>query len=263
MNDREYKKVIAYVKEQVTAGKLHAGDKLPTERELVELLSLGRNSIREALRIMDAMGMIKSRQGSGNYLVANIEKTFTESMELMLLIKQVDYVQISQLRRAIELYVYADAVWNLSDSQLWELNEIVEKMKQNAGKKRASLDKQFHDRILITCSNTLIISIMSSLSDVCSELIEKVITESSPEKKLVLMETHETMLKGLLHKDVLLGMQAINLHYDLIDTEVCYDGNTENCRKAKGIFQQQSDKEHCVSKGDAKEDAFCDTAERG
>lgn len=220
MENREYTKVIAYVKEWIAKGELHSGDKLPTERELAEVLSVGRYSIREALRIMDALGMIESRQGSGNYLITNIEKNLTESMELMLLIKEVDYSQISKLRRAIELYAYDCAFKEISDANLEELAEITEGMKQSTEEEKVLLDKRFHDMIIAGSGNTLIISIMASLSSVCSKLIEQVITGSSPETEQLLMKIHEDMLKGLMTKDLSLGIQAINRHYDLIDSQV-------------------------------------------
>lgn len=220
MENREYKKVINYVKELIATGELHSGGKLPTERELADTLSVGRYSIREALRIMDALGMIESRQGSGNYLVTNIEKNLTESMELMLLIKEIDYSQISRLRRAIELYAYGCCLSHLSVSQLEELSKITAGMKKTAGHEKAILDKQFHDMIIAGSDNTLIIGIMDSLSNVCSNLIEEVVTGSEPETERILMEIHENLLKGLMDKDLLLGMQAINQHYDLIDSRL-------------------------------------------
>jgi GntR family transcriptional repressor for pyruvate dehydrogenase complex len=220
MEEREYKRVITYVKEQIAAGKLHTGDKLPTERELVQTLSLGRNSIREALRIMEAMGMLESRQGSGNYLSGNIEKTLTESMALMLLVKQVDYFQLSQLRRAIELFAYQGAIEHFAEPQIEELTSILEKMKKSRGSEKASLDKQFHDSILAGCENTLIISIMNSLSDVCSSQIEEVVVHTEPEIEVILMQVHEDMVRGIREKDVLFGITALNRHYDLIDNAV-------------------------------------------
>ena len=220
IEEREYKRVITYIKEQITDGNLHTGDKLPTERELGQNLSLGRNSIREALRIMEAMGMMESRQGSGNYLSGNIEKTLTESMELMLLIKQVDYFQLSQLRRAIELFAYQGALEHYTDLQIDELTNILEKMKQCTGSEKASLDKQFHDKILAGCENTLIISIMNSLSDVCSSMIEKVVIHSAPAIERMLMEAHEDMVKGIREQNLMSGLAALNRHYDLTDAEI-------------------------------------------
>lgn len=220
MEEREYKRVIAYVKEQIASGNLRIGDKLPTERELGQNLSLGRNSIREALRIMEAMGMIESRQGSGNYLSGSIEKSLTESMELMLLIKQVDYFQLSQLRRSIELFAYQGALEHFTEVQVSELNDILDKMKQCTGSKKAGLDKQFHDRILAGCENTLIIGIMNSLSNVCSNQIEEVVIHAKPDMEKMLMEAHEEVVQSIQEKNLLHGIAALNRHYDLIDSEV-------------------------------------------
>jgi GntR family transcriptional repressor for pyruvate dehydrogenase complex len=169
---------------------------------------------------MEAMGMLESRQGSGNYLSGSIEKTLTESMSLMLLVKQVDYFQLSQLRRAIELFAYQGAIERFTDLQIEELTGILEKMKQSTGSERASLDKQFHDTILAGCENTLIISIMNSLSDVCSSQIEEVVVHSEPEIEVKLMQVHEDMVKGIREKNLLSGIAALNRHYDLIDSAV-------------------------------------------
>lgn len=220
MEDREYNKVIAYIKDLIRKGSLRTGDKLPTERELAETLAVGRYSIREAMRIMDAMGLIESRQGSGNYLITNIEKNLTETMGLMLLIKEVDYVQISQLRRAIELYAYGCAIQQFSQEQIEVLTTTIEKMRVTTGKEKAQFDKQFHDEIIRGSGNTLIISIMESLSSVCNDLIEKVVTEAEPAVEKALSKAHEELLKGLRSKNLDLGLKAIHLHYDIIDAEI-------------------------------------------
>lgn len=219
MENREYSKVIDYIKAMISESKLHPGDKLPTERELAETLSVGRYSIREALRIMDNMGMIESRQGSGNYLVANIGKNLAESMKMMLMVKQVDYLEISQLRRAIELFAYGCAMYNLTPEKLNEMYQILKEMKSASETKIAQLDKNFHDSIIIGSNNNLIISIMESLSEVCQSFIEKVLLNSSPEIKKTLMETHTVMLQCLKDKNIEKGYEAINKHYDIADLE--------------------------------------------
>ncbi|SEW27808.1 FadR/GntR family transcriptional regulator [[Clostridium] fimetarium] len=219
MENREYSKVINYIKTMISESRLHQGDKLPTERELANTLSIGRYSIREALRIMDSMGMIDSRQGSGNYLVPNIGKNLAESVKMMLMVKQVNYLEISQLRRAIELYAYGCAINNLTPEKTNEMNQILEEMKIASGIKRAKLDKQFHDAIILGSNNNLIISIMESLSEVCQGSIDKVVHNSSMELKEKLMETHVEMLKYLIEKNIEKGKDAINKHYHIADLE--------------------------------------------
>ena len=219
MENREYSKVIAYIKQMISESRLHSGDKLPTERELADTLSVGRYSIREALRIMDNMGMIESRQGSGNYLVLNIGKNLAESVNMMLMVKQVNHLEISQLRRAIELYAYGAAMNNLTPEKVNYMNRILEEMEITSGTEKAKLDKQFHDAIIMESNNNLIISIMGSLSVVCQGFIEKVLQNSTIEINETLMETHLEMLQYLVEKDIVKGTAAINRHYDIADSE--------------------------------------------
>ena len=219
MENREYSKVINYIKTMISESRLHQGDKLPTERELANTLSIGWYSIREALRIMDNMGMIESRQGSGNYLVSNIGKNLAESVNMMLMVKQVNYLEISQLRRAIELYAYGAAMNNLTPEKVNYMNRILEEMEITSGTEKAKLDKQFHDAIIIESNNNLIINIMESLSEVCQVFIEKVLHSSSEEINETLMGTHIEMLHYLVEKDIAKGTDAINRHYDIADFE--------------------------------------------
>lgn len=62
---RTFELVLARIEEQILAGKLRVGDRLPTERELVELLGVSRAAIREALRVLEAQGVLRSRVGTG------------------------------------------------------------------------------------------------------------------------------------------------------------------------------------------------------
>src|SRR5271154_5801692 len=51
--------------ERLILKKLHPGDKLPSERELAEMLKVSRSSIRDAIRGLELMGMVEPRQGAG------------------------------------------------------------------------------------------------------------------------------------------------------------------------------------------------------
>jgi GntR family transcriptional repressor for pyruvate dehydrogenase complex len=217
MENREYTKVIGYVKAMILDEKLNLGDKLPTEREMAETLNLGRYSVREALRIMENMGLIESRQGSGNYLSSNICKNLTQSLSMLLLVKQVDFHEISQLRRAIELHAYRLAMDNISKQQLGEMKKLLEKMNASNLKEEVQSDRAFHYLIIKASGNKLMISIMEALSELCEEFIEQVLRQSTAEMKGKFTQSHLKMLEGLETKDSDKGYQAINEHYDLIN----------------------------------------------
>lgn len=61
--------VIEALAAYIQNANLQAGDRLPTEHELMAALAVGRSTIREAIRHFQALGVIKSRKGSGSYLI--------------------------------------------------------------------------------------------------------------------------------------------------------------------------------------------------
>ncbi|HKM25778.1 MAG TPA: GntR family transcriptional regulator, partial [Corynebacterium sp.] len=62
---RAYSVVLDWLEEQLRSGEIVVGDKLPGERALAEQFSISRASVREATRILDAMGLVRSGVGSG------------------------------------------------------------------------------------------------------------------------------------------------------------------------------------------------------
>jgi GntR family transcriptional repressor for pyruvate dehydrogenase complex len=219
MENREYAKVIEYIKTLIKEGQLELGHKLPTERDLAETLNLGRYSVREALRIMDNMGFIESRQGSGNYLIMKLSKNIAESMEMMLLVKQVNFHEINQVRRAMELQAFQLAAENITPEALEGLKVIYNQMLTASEKEKVLLDKKLHDEILQLSGNKLMISMMEALAETCQNLIAHVLNKVSSKRKEELMKAHYDILASLGNKDMAKGKEAINKHYDLIDEE--------------------------------------------
>ena len=80
---KAYKGVIDYFKKKIMDGELRPGEKLPPERDIAERLNVSRNSVREAIRIMDMTGVISSQQGSGNYITCEFQKSLAETMTMM------------------------------------------------------------------------------------------------------------------------------------------------------------------------------------
>ncbi|CAM5391194.1 GntR family transcriptional regulator [Streptomyces avidinii] len=65
--------VIAQLRNQITTGEWPVGSRIPTEPELVELLGVARNTVREAVRALAHNGLLDIRQGSGTYVLATSE----------------------------------------------------------------------------------------------------------------------------------------------------------------------------------------------
>lgn len=64
---KAYDQVLEYLKTLIKNKDISYGGKIPSERELMETLGISRNSVREALRILEHTGVLESRHGKGNF----------------------------------------------------------------------------------------------------------------------------------------------------------------------------------------------------
>src|SRR5204862_6433449 len=80
-----YEVVVEQIKGLITEGRIKPGDRLPPERELAELFKASRNSVRDAIRVLEQMGLIESRQGDGTYVRTLSADELTEPLALCLL----------------------------------------------------------------------------------------------------------------------------------------------------------------------------------
>src|SRR3954453_21042046 len=62
---RAWRSVLEHIEADLLDGRLGPGDRLPSERELAATLGVGRSSVREALRVLEVMGLIRTGTGSG------------------------------------------------------------------------------------------------------------------------------------------------------------------------------------------------------
>ena len=215
--DKAYEKVVLYVKEKIRKGELNVGDKLPTERELSEMLELSRNSVREALRTMDHMGLISCRQGSGNYLTGELQQIIEESMCMMFMLKQIDDLAVSQLRRALDKQAIILAISNFSDENRDEIEEMIERLKECEANRAVFLDKEIHMLIAKYANNKLIEIINDSLSRTMEKFISMARQRVIENEGDVLSELHKDMLLSIVAGNIDDGVQAVNRHYDVID----------------------------------------------
>ncbi len=220
--EKSYMRVIEYIKKQIRNGELNIGGKLPAERELSEILGISRNSVREAIRTLDIMGVISSQQGAGNFLTGNFENNLVESMSMMFLLNQIDYKQISHLRRALEMEALMLAIDNITEEEIQTLKMIISQLENETEANNVVLDKKMHYNIALASRNTLIINILQALSEILDKFIVDLRREilSQEDSRKLLMEAHNGMIESLIAKDKNLAYESINKHFGVIDEKL-------------------------------------------
>lgn len=216
-NEKVYYQVIEHITNLAATGEISFGNKIPSERELMATLGFSRNSIREALRTMENMGLIESRQGQGNFLVNHIGDSLSGVFSMLLSMEQTNYIEISQLRRFIEIGAYLLAVKSAKEEDLEYLSEILEEMELVKGEERAKLDKKFHDQIVIMSDNHLLEFLNEALSGIFEIFISEMSKYVTDQDKEQLVCLHRNVYDNLKKKEVSEGIERIREHYNIID----------------------------------------------
>lgn len=221
MENKLYLNVVQYIKEEVRADRLRVGNKLPTEREMSALLGISRNSIREALRTLSSLGIIESRQGSGNYLSGDVSKFFAESFEMMAMVNKVKPLEISQMRRALEIQAFTQILDKITPEEMKQLEETLGLLAVTPEPKQPEIDLKFHYQLIQLSGNTLMMYTSQALSASFLTNVDHNLRQLLPEQKVITMKAHHDIVKALSDHNMDFGIQAINMHYDAVDERIC------------------------------------------
>lgn len=217
MEDKLYQTVVNYIKEEIYCDRLRIGNKLPTERELSAKLELSRNSIREALRTLSSLGIIESRQGSGNYLAGDINKFFSESFSMITLMNKTTPQEICQMRRALEIQAFTIMSGRLTQEQITELEQMTQEMETVDVEQRPAIDLKFHQRIIELCGNSIMAATCVALSSIFLANVDSNLKILSKENLKTTQQCHRDIVEAYRNKDLNAGLTAIARHYDLVD----------------------------------------------
>ena len=169
--EKAYEKVIDYIESNILDGHFEVGDKLPSERELSQMLSVSRNSVREGIRILEVIGVISSRHGIGNYIADHFDKTLVQVMTMMYALEKMTYNEIREFRYAVEFQAVVLAMDNISHEQIEKLKANLEVLENSADEEEQVMsDKMIHYTIVEASGNRLVMACLLYTSDAADEL---------------------------------------------------------------------------------------------
>lgn len=216
---RSYRKLIDFVKEEVQNGRLHPGDRLKTERELAVTLGISRNSVREGMRLLENMGILVSRQGSGNYLSANFDETMSEMLSFMYFIKGMDEKQVTEFRWSLEDAALPLAIERITLEEKEELREtLLSLLEAQSEEEQIYFDKKLHHTIMHACRNDFIIAsyeALTGLMDTYIQSMRSLIIEKMKSRH-ELETAHADLVLGVVDSDLSRARQGLESHFGFI-----------------------------------------------
>ena len=222
-NMKVYEQVVDQIKEMVRVGQIKKGDKLPTERVMAEELQVSRTSIREAMRALEVVGLIESRQGAGNYIREEFDDVLLEPLSIVFMLQNGTNKDIFELREVLELSTIFLSVMRISDEELKKLGELVERFKTSRDEEEnVKIDSEFHSIIVKGANNVLITNLLEGVS----ELVDKFISEgrrailSDERNRGKLLDFHEKIYLAIKIRDAYSAYKHMQEHFQLIKENI-------------------------------------------
>ena len=214
----EYDVAIEYIFGLMKDGTLKVGDKLPTERAIAAELGIGRNKAREALSILSGMGMIESRQGSGNFVSGNASGAIKNMIIMMMALNTISRQEVCKFRRDMEKAVCSSLISNPPSEEIKNrIKDTLRAMDGLSGEELAKSDHDFHNALVKATGNKLWEVMMDAVADLYSEWIDYVIQKIDVKNRAKLMQSHKDIFNNIIEDKPRKAMQAIEKHYELIE----------------------------------------------
>jgi len=214
------KKVSSQIADQIRAsilaGEFSPGDKLPPERELAEMFGVSRPSVREALNVLAAAGLVMSYQGGGTVVMSLVETVAGNPLGELIRLQQERALDVIEVRKGMESWTAYYAAQRALPEDLRRLEEIVDGMRRNLDGLQQSedLDANFHIVIARATHNFVWLHLMQSLFDAMKEFQQSVwrAVYLTHEDHHLLFKHHQRIFEAIKARDAAGARDAMNEH---------------------------------------------------
>lgn len=205
-----YQQAAAAIAGLIQRGDYRPGQRIPSERELAEEHKVSRPTIREALIALEVTGLIRSRHGSGIFVV---DDPPTDALSLSL---DIGAFELTEARRLFEGETAALAALSIGDEELARLEALIADMDRENQEKVSGehADRAFHLVIARATGNSAIVGVIESLWDaryssrLCAEMLERARNVGVQPR----IDEHLVILEALRRRDPAAARTAMRDH---------------------------------------------------
>ncbi|MFD8940399.1 FadR/GntR family transcriptional regulator [Streptomyces sp. NPDC059578] len=205
------------IKKLIIDRRLRSGAVLPTEPELMELLGVSRNSVREALKGLQAMGIVEIRHGFGTYVGPMSMAPMMEGLVFRTVAGhyrgEASLLQLLEVRAALETGLVSRLAGRLPAGDLAELEVLADRMDALAaeGASLFETDRAFHAALYRGLGNLLLGEVLEAFWDAFHRVRTDLV--DVPQDPRVTCRQHREILDAVRSGDVLRAERAIQDHF--------------------------------------------------
>lgn len=206
----------ARIREFILENHLQPGDKLPTEEQLATALQVGRTAVRETFRRLEALGIVESHQGVGRVVREFNFDPILDGLYYGFVFRGDNIMQVLGIRRALDDFFIKDAIENLQEEDLHQLDAIVQRM-IDGGDENPNFhqeDHDFHALLYSRCGNPLAAQLFEITWKVRLHATDRHVALSTTQPGSA--AEHLAILNAIKARDVALARKLLAEHHDRI-----------------------------------------------
>ncbi len=216
---RLYEDIVRQIQDLIAAEHLQPGNRLPGERELADLLSVSRASVREALRVLDYIGVVEVRSGEGTF-VATTPPTPLDASVYSLLSERSFLIDLVEARRIVEEGIGHLAARRATREDLEALEAFLSQRERElaAGKHDLASDVAFHALLAESTGNPVLVSLMRHLNELWLQAREK--TGRKPTSPHKAHQFHRQILAAVRRRQPASARRLLRRHLEDMRVEI-------------------------------------------
>jgi len=214
--------VVRQIESLILEGVLRDGDRLPGERDLAASMNVSRPVLREALKALEARGLIVARQGGGNYVANVVGEVFSAPMRELIAAHPKATADYLEYRREIEAITAEMAARRSTSGDRQMIASIIQRMEEvhAAGDfdAEAEIDVEFHNAVGECAHNFILLHSLRS----CYRLLSDGVFQSRAKlyhlrgAREALLAQHRSIAGAILAGDAAAAREAAMAHIDFI-----------------------------------------------
>lgn len=203
---------------------LDAGDALPTESELAQVLGVGRNTLRESLKVLQALGVIEIRHGFGMFVAPSNVDALADGLNfrgrLSLRHEGLEALQLVDIRQALESGLIGASIAQGTPEHLVLLEAVVVRMEELAAREETftEADAEFHRLLFVPLGNELLMNLMSVFWNVYRKIHLEVGLDGSD--LAAAAAQHRGIFEAVAAKDGVRAAVLLSSHFDGIRAKI-------------------------------------------
>ncbi|SLN55781.1 FadR/GntR family transcriptional regulator [Pseudooctadecabacter jejudonensis] len=225
--------VVRQIEQLILRGILKPGERLPSERELSERLSVSRPSLREALAELQETGLLTSRAGAGVFVGDVLGSAFSDTLVRLFANHDEAVFDYIAFRRDMEGLAAERAATNGTDTDLAVIDTIFKKMETAHTKRNpteeAGLDADFHLSIIEASHNVIMLHMMRSMYQLLREGVfyNRQIMFKQRTTRDQLLDQHRRINDALQARDATGARKAVEGHLGFVEAALFEQDKTE------------------------------------